>query len=392
MRLPVRCLEITSMERSLSELERVGLDPADFRSLAPKQLHYNIKVEGLTGAETETIKEGALRPSSCVTVAARSSGGMVLSGTLHALKSLIDWLKERPETAKAALGIAGALDNSRKDEFTVAGREKDLKIGPSTLIMGILNVTPDSFSDGGLFLDRERAVERAFEMCEEGADWIDVGGESTRPGAAPVTLKEELQRVIPVVEALSARGFTVSIDTTKAGVAREALRAGAGIVNDVSALSADPSMAGVCAEYGAPVVLMHMRGTPQTMQTDTAYSDLVSEVYGYLWSRVEYAEENGIGRNKIILDPGLGFGKSVDGNLRLVKDLKEFKSMGLPLLVGPSRKSFIGKTLGAETGGRLSGTLAVSVISIMNGAGILRVHDVKEAKEAALLADAVRTS
>lgn len=373
-------------------MERMGLDPAGFRSLAPKQLHYNLKVEGLTGTQAETIKEDALSGASPVTVAAGTSGEAVLSGTLDALKSLIDRLKERPHAAPLALCLGEALDNSRKNEFVISGREKDLKIGPSTLIMGILNVTPDSFSDGGLFMDKERAVERAFEMAEDGADWIDVGGESTRPGATPVPLKEELERVVPVVEVLAGKGFTVSIDTTKAEVAKEALEAGAAIVNDVSALTTDPSMAGVCARYGAPVVLMHMRGTPRTMQKDLRYKDLVSEVYGYLWSRVEYAAKNGIGRDKIILDPGLGFGKSVEGNLRLVKDLKEFKSMGLPLLIGPSRKSFIGKTLGADEAGRLTGTLSVSVISILNGAKILRVHDVKEAREAAVLADAVRMS
>lgn len=370
----------------------MGLDPADFRSLAPKHLHYNLKVEGLTGTQAETIKKDALGGASPVTVAASSSGEAILSGALDALKSLIDRLKERPHAAPLALCLGEALDNSRKNEFVISGREKDLKIGPSTLIMGILNVTPDSFSDGGLFMDKERAVERAFEMAGEGADWIDIGGESTRPGATPVPLKEELERVIPVVEALAGKGFTVSIDTTKAAVAKEALEAGAAIVNDVSALSMDPSMAGVCAGYKAPVVLMHMRGTPRTMQKDLRYKDLVSEVYGYLWSRVEYAVKNGIGRDKIILDPGLGFGKSVEGNLRIVKDLKEFKSMGLPLLIGASRKSFIGKTLGADTAGRLTGTLAVSVISILNGAKILRVHDVKEAREAAVVADAVRMS
>lgn len=372
-------------------MERMGVDPAGLRFLAPKQLHYNLKVEGLAEGQAKTIKEDALRAPAPVTVAAGASGeSMVLSGTLDALRSLIEVLKKRPQTSGVALCLGEALDNSHKDEFIIPGRKKDIRVGPATVIMGILNATPDSFSDGGLFFDKGRAVERAFEMAEDGADWIDIGGESTRPGASPVTLREELERVIPVVEAVAGRGFTVSIDTTKAEVAKEALEAGASIVNDVSALGMDGRMIGVCARYACPVVLMHMRGTPRTMQKDVSYKDIVSEVYGYLSSRVEFAVENGIERNRVIIDPGLGFGKSVDGNLRLVKELRGFKSLGLPVLIGPSRKSFIGKALGSDTAGRVSGTLAASVISILNGANIVRVHDVKEAKEAALLADAVK--
>ena len=206
MRLPVRCLDITSIERSLFELERMGLDPAGSRSLAPKQLHYNLKVEGLTGIETGFIREDASGAPSPVDVAAsEGSGQVLLSGTLDAVRSLVERLKKRPETLDAAVCLGEAVDNIGKNEFTVAARGADLKVGPSTVIMGILNVTPDSFSDGGLFLDKARAVERALEMREEGADWIDVGGESTRPGAAPVGTEEELGRVIPVVEALCSR-------------------------------------------------------------------------------------------------------------------------------------------------------------------------------------------
>jgi len=389
LRLPVRCLEITSVERSLAETELMGLDPAAFRFLPQKQLHYNLKVEGLTGTQAETIKDCALAGPCVVTAAPGVSAAMVLSGTLEALMALTESLKLNQLTVDTARSVALAISNSRKDEFVVKGRTKDLMIGPATLVMGILNVTPDSFSDGGLYADKSRAIERALEMCDQGAGWIDVGGESTRPGSSAVALEEELKRVIPVVEALASRGVIVSIDTTKAAVAREALAAGASIVNDVSALSVDPLMAPVCAEYGVPVVLMHMRGTPRTMQLDTAYSDIVGDVYGYLWSRVEHAVKSGISRESIIIDPGLGFGKSVQGNFRLVKDLKEFKSLGLPILVGPSRKSFIGATIGADSSERLSGTLAASVIAIVNGANILRVHDVKEAVEAATVADAV---
>jgi len=269
-------------------------------------------------------------------------------------------------------------------------RDRSITIGAATLVMGILNVTPDSFSDGGDFLDHGKAVLRGLELSAEGADWIDVGGESTRPGAQAVDAEEEMRRVLPVVEALSKQGLTVSIDTTKASVAKAAIEAGAAIINDVSAMKMDEDMADVAARAGAPVVLMHMRGTPRTMQSDTVYQDLMGEVFGWLSARIEYAVSKGIDRESIIIDPGLGFGKSYEGNLELLSRLREFKSLGRPILVGASRKSFIGKAMGgAEVSERLIGTVAASSVAIMNGAAILRVHDVKEAREAARVTDAV---
>lgn len=256
--------------------------------------------------------------------------------------------------------------------------------------MGVLNVTPDSFYDGGRYVEVSAAVEHALEMIEDGADWIDVGGESTRPGAAPVEEATELERVLPVVEALAGTGATVSIDTTKAGVARRALDAGAEIVNDVSALGADPAMARVVAESGAAVVLMHMRGTPRTMQADVGYLDLTGTVFRYLRSRLEYAVERGIRSDKTIIDPGIGFGKSSAGSLELIRDLGDLSPLGRPILVGPSRKSFIGRTLALDPDKRLAATLAACTAAVLNGAGILRVHDVKEAREAASMAVAIR--
>ncbi len=256
--------------------------------------------------------------------------------------------------------------------------------------MGVLNVTPDSFYDGGRYLEVSAALEHALEMIEDGADWIDVGGESTRPGAAPVGEATELERVLPVVEALAGTDVAVSIDTTKAGVARRALEAGAEIVNDVSALSADPAMARVVAESGAALVLMHMRGTPATMQADVEYRDLTGMVFRYLRSRLENAIECGIGTEKTIIDPGIGFGKSAGGSLELIRNLRDLRVLGRPILVGPSRKSFIGKALALDVDKRLSATLAACTAAVLNGASILRVHDVKEAREAALMADAIR--
>ncbi|MBE9528686.1 MAG: dihydropteroate synthase [Proteobacteria bacterium] len=288
--------------------------------------------------------------------------------------------------------------DSKEERLVLKGRSKSWAVGGRTLIMGVLNVTPDSFYDGGRYLDRGLALERAHRMVAEGADLIDVGGESTRPGATPVEVDEELRRVIPVVEEIAKAGIAVSVDTSKATVAERALGAGAEVVNDITALEGDPRMAGVCAASGAAVVLMHMRGTPETMQRDVVYTDIVLEVRTYLEARVKFAIESGIAVDRIAIDPGIGFGKSAEGSLELLRRLGEFTSLGAPLLVGLSRKSFIGLMIGEEAQGaessnsdaRLVGTIAASAAAIMNGAQILRVHDVKETREAALVADSVK--
>lgn len=245
------------------------------------------------------------------------------------------------------------------------------------LIMGILNVTPDSFSDGNRYFSTAQAVERALQMVEEGADIIDIGGESTRPGAPEVTESEELSRVIPVVEALAGKvPVPLSVDTYKAAVARAACAAGAEIVNDVSAFSFDPEMAAVAARAEAGVVLMHTRGRPDTMQQDTGYRDLVREVRDSLAASCAAAVAAGVKPERIVLDPGIGFGKDAAGNLELIRRLGEFLALGRPILVGPSRKSFIGRILGRETGERVFGTAAAVAVSLVNGASIFRVHDV----------------
>jgi len=243
--------------------------------------------------------------------------------------------------------------------------------------MGILNVTPDSFSDGNRYFSTAQAVERALQMVEEGADIIDIGGESTRPGAPEVTESEELSRVIPVVEALAGKvPVPLSVDTYKAAVARAACAAGAEIVNDVSAFSFDPEMAAVAARAEAGVVLMHTRGRPDTMQQDTGYRDLVREVRDSLAASCAAAVAAGVKPERIVLDPGIGFGKDAAGNLELIRRLGEFLALGRPILVGPSRKSFIGRILGRETGERVFGTAAAVAVSLVNGASIFRVHDV----------------
>ncbi|MBN1103523.1 MAG: dihydropteroate synthase [Deltaproteobacteria bacterium] len=257
--------------------------------------------------------------------------------------------------------------------------------------MGVLNVTPDSFSDGGRFLLRERAVEQGFRMAREGADILDVGGESTRPYAEEISEQEELDRVIPVIESLRRElRLPISIDTLKAGVAREALRAGASMVNDVSALRFDPELARVAAEAGVPVVLMHMKGTPRDMQDHPAYEDLFSEIIAFLSDAAERATRSGVREDLIILDPGIGFGKTFDHNLLLLRELGKFSSLGRPLLVGPSRKAFLGRILNKEAPQRDTGTMAAVAAAALGGIHIVRVHNVGMAVETVKVIDAIR--
>jgi dihydropteroate synthase len=256
-------------------------------------------------------------------------------------------------------------------------------------LMGVVNVTPDSFSDGGLYLDAEAAIAHGRELVAAGAGILDVGGESTRPGAEPVEAEEELRRVVPVIRGLIDCGCELSVDTSKAQVAAAALDAGAAIVNDVTALRGDPGMATVCAERGATVVLMHMLGEPRTMQDDPRYEDVVAEVKGFLAGRLESAVAAGIAEERVWLDPGIGFGKTAAHNMELLRRLGELRELGRPLVIGTSRKSFIGKVDGSAAGERLGGTIASSVLAAAEGAAVLRVHDVAEVGQALAVAAAI---
>jgi dihydropteroate synthase len=259
--------------------------------------------------------------------------------------------------------------------------------------MGILNVTPDSFYDGGKHNKEEQAVEHAMRMIEEGADIIDVGGESTRPNADPVNIDEELQRVIPIIEKIRARSDVfISIDTYKAQVAHEGCSAGANIINDISGLTFDTEMAPLAGRLGVYVVIMHIKGTPKDMQKDPHYDDVVSEISDFFRRQMEVARQSGIAEDRIILDPGIGFGKRVEDNLKILKLLGEFKKLGRPLLIGTSMKSFIGYVTDSSVEERSEGSLASTVVSVMNGADILRVHDVKKTRKAVKLVHAIMQS
>jgi dihydropteroate synthase len=256
-------------------------------------------------------------------------------------------------------------------------------------IMGIVNVTPDSFSDGGLFLESERAIRHARELLAGGADLLDIGGESTRPGARAVTAEEELARVAPVIAGMRGNGAPISIDTSKLAVAEAALEAGAEIVNDVTALRAEPELAGLCAQRDCGLVLMHMRGTPRTMQENPTYDDVVDDVKAFLAERIEFATAAGVAEERIWIDPGIGFGKTVDHNLELLRRLREVRGLGRPIVIGTSRKSFLGKLTGREVDERLGGTVASNVLALRAGADVFRVHDVAEVDQALRVAEAI---
>lgn len=261
-----------------------------------------------------------------------------------------------------------------------------------TYIMGILNVTPDSFSDGGLYFDEKKAIEHALRLVDDGADILDIGGESTRPGSEPVSVEEEIRRTIPIIRAISKEiKVPISIDTYKAEVARHALDAGASIVNDISGLRFDPDMPKVVSEYHVPVIIMHIKGRPKDMQQNPVYEALIPEIMDYLRISIRLASKFGIPEDRIIIDPGIGFGKTFEHNLEIIKNLKEFTLLGRPVAVGVSRKAFIGKILGdVPPLERLEGTAAAVAISIFNGANIVRVHDVKEMARVAKVADAIK--
>ena len=260
----------------------------------------------------------------------------------------------------------------------------------NTLIMGILNVTPDSFSDGGKFIHLGKALSQAQSMEKNGADIIDIGGESTRPGATPVSLEEEINRTIPVIEAIRKFSkISISIDTYKSEVAEKALLAGADFINDISGLTFDSRMIGIVKKFDVPVVLMHIKGTPRNMQTNPTYIDVIKELLDFFSLQIQKALDFGIKKEQIIIDPGIGFGKQLNDNFILIQRLKEFSELGFPILIGPSRKSFIGLTLDVPSGDRLEGTLASISASILNGASIVRVHDVKEVKRAVVITDKI---
>jgi len=393
----IRCLSITDLEEAARQIEAVGVDPTGIELMRGKALHFNLKVEGINPRTANILKQEMLSLGGDVALdgrgldcSAQSTDGLLM-GSQKQFEKLIQKLDSYPHLRQIGQTLREAFQNIFKSHFTLRCRRRTFHLGERTLLMGVLNITPDSFSDGGLFFDKTKAIAHGLKMVEEGADIIDIGGESTRPGSKPLGLEEELRRVLPVIEALSKEtDVPISIDTYKSEVARRAIEAGAEIINDISGLHFDPELARVAAKENTPVVLMHIRGTPETMQKDVHYGSLFSEIIAYLNEGIRRVESAGVAPEQIVVDPGIGFGKTLEDNLLLIKHLSEFRILGKPILLGTSRKSFIGKILDAQPDQRLEGTLSSIAIGVLNGAHIIRSHDVLQAKRAIAVADAIR--
>lgn len=393
----LRVLSIESPSEIAHELAKIGVDPAGIEKLVPKGIVRLTKVRGLQAAAAHILKQTMLSIGGDVGVSYGSltmreaTTDALIIGTETHYRRLVENLKAQPlDLKEVSKQIEQALALSARTRFRLQLGDGILETGERTLIMGIVNVTPDSFSDGGEFLDPGKAAERCFQLVEEGADIVDVGGESSRPGAGGVSADEELRRVMPVLEKVSGKiGAPVSIDTVKPRVAREALSAGASMLNDISGLR-DEEMISVAADYGAAVVVMHMKGAPRTMQDNPHYDDLMTEIIDFLGEGVTLAVSQGVIEDKILVDPGIGFGKTADDNYRIINRLEELRCLGRPIVIGPSRKSFIGKVVKVGPQERVFGTAAAVAWCIANGADIVRVHDVREMKEVAAVADRFR--
>jgi len=394
----VRVLAAPDAQSVSRELVRIGAARDEICRLTPQGLFRLVRLHDVPTPAAIILKQEMLAFGGDAALHARAlTGGLettdvILLGTEQQISEASQRIGTYAE-GLSAIGetIAAALCHYATPPAALRCGPYLLPFGQKTYVMGILNLTADSFSGDGLIGDVDRVVQRAAQMLDDGADILDIGGESTRPGAEEVAADEELHRVIPAVRALAARfSVPISVDTTKSAVAREALAAGATIINDISGLRFDPEMAAVVAAAHAPVVVMHIQGTPRTMQHHPQYTDLMTEVCAYLQESTALAMAAGIPRDQVVLDPGFGFGKTIAHNLELLRRLRELTSFGQPILVGTSRKSTIGRVLGdLPPEERREGTAATVAISIANGADIVRVHDVKEMARVAKMTDAI---
>ena len=377
------------------EMEKIGVSKDGIEIMEKKGRFLKIRIDDVPLKGAILLKQEALAAGMecalpwCTAALKCETTPAILFGTERQFEILISKMKLQPFKGKLiAEELEECMGNLKRERYEIKARDYRIQIPPFR-IMGILNVTPDSFSDGGKFTSVERAVEHARNMVKEGADIIDIGGESSRPFSSPVSEEEEMRRILPVIEELSDLKVPISVDTYKPKVAEEALKRGASIVNDIFGLRKE-GMAEVVRDYDAAVVIMHMKGEPKNMQMNPSYEDTIGEIMRFFRERVEFALSKGIEEDKIILDPGIGFGKRVEDNLMLIRSLESFRCLGYPILMGTSRKSFIGKILDLDVNERLEGTIATNVISLLHGASIFRIHDVKENLRALKIAEAIK--
>ena len=401
MNFNARIIEVYGEDRAIDQMQKIKVHPGGISLMSPKFRYFQMHLEQVDNRAAAIIKQEMLSLGGEAILSEEVSrfqlghSRILLLGTEKIFMKLTQKLNSYPfpyKLQEISQEISHTVTKYKVDSFRIPFADgTSWDTSKKTHIMGILNVTPDSFSDGGQYFTKEPALKRAEEMIRDGADIIDVGGESTRPYSEPVSLEEELRRVIPVIEAIKEKLHAkVSIDTYKEKVAWEAIEAGADMINDISGLTFEQGIASLTAKKKVPIILMHIKGKPKSMQDDPHYEDLMSEIVSSLRNSSKRAAEAGVENGRIIIDPGIGFGKTVEHNLEILKSLKTLKSLGHPILVGLSRKSFIGHILQAETSERLEGGLAAAAIAILNGASLLRVHDVKEFSKAARMADAIK--
>jgi dihydropteroate synthase len=394
----MRVLDLKSREELIREMKRLGADPPGIGLMFPKGLTRAIRLSDVPCKIANLLKQELLsRGGDCavshgtLTHSVETTDVLMLA-TERQYRKLIRKLKRQNffDLLRLSDALLKCVRHMNRTRYPVQLGERTVDLGCRTHVMGILNVTPDSFSDGGLTLDPENACARALALSAAGADVIDVGGESTRPGAAQVSEAEELARVLPVVERLQPHGeLCISVDTYKARVAERAIAAGARMINDISGLRFDPEMAPVLADGRVAVVLMHIKGTPRDMQQDPVYEDVMGEIIAYLEGSMEIAVAAGIREEHILVDPGIGFGKRLQDNLDILKRLSELKVLGRPIVLGTSRKAFIGAILDLPVSQRVEGTAATVTLGIFNGANMVRVHDVAEMVRVVRMTDAV---
>ena len=394
----MKIIRIENSQEAVAVFKKIGVDPYGIDAMAPKTINLNILIENQPCKIANIMKQEMLSIGGDAAVAKGSVScsvpvsDILIMGTLKQISALAKKIEKQPfGLTLIARDISEILINISNNEYIWKTSRRKINLGDKTMIMGILNVTPDSFSDGGLFYSQQKAVQHGLQLADEGADIIDIGGESTRPGAKAVSAAIELKRVLPVIESLVKQvKIPISIDTKKELVARQAVAAGAEIVNDISSLHGDKKMAKTVKETGAAIILMHMRGTPKNMQKgDLVYADLMGEITNYLKQSSEKAIKAGIEKDCLVVDPGIGFGKTPQDNYKIIKNLSELKILGLPVMIGTSRKSFIDKLIGGEPQHRLEGTAATVAAAIMNGCHIVRVHDVAVMKKVAAVTDAL---
>lgn len=399
MKFKIRALNIKTIKEGLKEFKKIGASNDGSHIMVSKIFPLSLKVRSISPVAAGILKQEMLARGGDVVTSrdslteTKGKTDIIIQCSVSSIKSVIAKIKQQPfgldDLSNDLKTYLKRLNENKKVKELAIGKQK-FNLDKDVLLMGILNITPDSFYDGGYYFEKEKAYKRVETIVSEGAHIIDVGGMSTRPGSLPVDVDEEIKRIIPVIEYISKNhDILISADTYRAEVARRAIASGAHIINDISGLSMDAGMAEVVGKNNVSLVIMHIKGTPENMQKNPEYVDVLDEIYDYIEDKANTAISSGVKHDKIIVDPGIGFGKTTEHNLEILNKVREFKMLGYPVLIGVSRKSFIGNLLNLPVEERLEGSLAAAVYLVIGGVNILRVHDVKETVRAVKIAKSI---